>query len=130
MRTDINRFIGIGALALVGALVCPACSFMARDTPTYERDTSALLDTREAELRACYDAALVRNPSLAGKLTLTFKVEKQTGKFTQLSWDRNRTTVDELLATCVMTALDGLQLAEPDRRDGEATFSYSFRVSQ
>ncbi|KIG16615.1 hypothetical protein DB30_04234 [Enhygromyxa salina] len=101
---------------------------MARDTPTYERDTSALLDTRQAQLRGCYDAALVRNPNLAGKLTVTFTVEKKTGEIIDLSWDNNRTTVDELLATCVMTALDGLQLAEPDRRDGEATFSYSFRV--
>ncbi|WP_052549267.1 AgmX/PglI C-terminal domain-containing protein [Enhygromyxa salina] len=115
-------------LALGAALGCAGCSFMARDTPTYERDTSALLDTRQAQLRGCYDAALVRNPNLAGKLTVTFTVEKKTGEIIDLSWDNNRTTVDELLATCVMTALDGLQLAEPDRRDGEATFSYSFRV--
>jgi hypothetical protein len=110
------------------ALACTACSFIARDKSTYERDTSALLDTREDQLRACYDAELVRNPSLVGKLTVTFTVEKKTGEITQLTWDRNRSTVDELLATCVLTALDGLQLAAPDRRDAEATFSYSFRV--
>jgi hypothetical protein len=116
------------SLGLIAALACSGCSFLARDTKTYERDTSALLDTREAQLRACYDAQLVRNPSLVGKLTLTFSVEKKTGEIIELTWDKNRTTVDEILATCVMTALSGLQLAEPDRRDGQATFSYSFRV--
>jgi hypothetical protein len=122
IRTNIYAFMT--ALALAGT----ACSFIARDEARYERDTSALLDTREDQLRACYDAELRRNPSLVGKLTVIFTVEKKTGEITQLTWDRNRTTVDELLATCVVTALDGLQLAPPDRRDAEATFSYSFRV--
>jgi hypothetical protein len=103
------------------------CSFLARDTATYERDTSALLDTRQAELERCYTSALTRNPELVGKLTVTFTVAKQTGKLTQLSWDRNRTTVDDTLATCVVGALAGLTLAEPDRRDGQATFSFAFR---
>lgn len=104
-----------------------ACSFLARDTATYERDTSALLDTRESQLQACYDDELARNPDMAGKLTVTFMVEKQTGKITQLAWDKSRTTVSDSLATCVTTALDGLALAEPDQRAGQATFSYTFR---
>ncbi|PRP91218.1 hypothetical protein ENSA5_57410 [Enhygromyxa salina] len=109
------------------ALASAACSFTARDLATYERDTSALLDTRDAALKACYDAELARNPSLVGKLTVTFTVEKKTGEITALAWDRNRTTVNETLATCVVTALDGLSLADPDQRDGVASFSYSFR---
>lgn len=108
-------------------LASSACSFIARDTPTYERDTSALLDTRSSQLQACYDQELARNPDMAGKLTVTFTVEKQSGKVTQLAWDKDRTTVSESLATCVITALDGLALAEPDQRDGVATFSYTFR---
>lgn len=127
MPTNTTPLALLLSLPVVG-LACSACSFIARDTPTYERDTSALLDTREAQLRSCYDAELARNPSLVGKLTVTFSVEKKTGKITQLAWDKNRTTVNDLLATCVMTALAGLELAEPDRRDADATFSYSFRV--
>jgi hypothetical protein len=114
-------------LALAAGLASSACSFLARDTETYERDTSALLDTRGGQLQACYDDELERNPDMAGKLTLTFTVEKKTGKITQLAWDKNQTTVSETLATCVVTALDGLVLSEPDQRDGVATFSYTFR---
>jgi hypothetical protein len=105
-----------------------ACSYLARDTPTYERDTSALLDTRQQELEACYVAELARNPNIVGKLTVTFKVEKRTGKVIALDWDRNRSTVSDTLATCVTSALYGLTLDEADRRDGEATFTYAFRV--
>ncbi|PRP96951.1 AgmX/PglI C-terminal domain-containing protein [Enhygromyxa salina] len=122
----MTRMTSAALVALT--LACSACSYIARDAASYERDTSALLDTRDAQLRSCYDAALVRNPNLVGKLTVTFTVEQKTGELTELTWDRNRSTVDELLATCVLTALDGLELAEPDRRDAEATFSYSFRV--
>jgi hypothetical protein len=114
-------------LAFATMLSSSACSFLARDTPTYERDTSSLLDTRSGQLQTCYDQEIARNPDMAGKLTITFMVEKKTGKITQLSWDKNRTTVNETLASCVITALDGLELAEPDARDGQATFSYTFR---
>lgn len=112
---------------VVAGLASSGCSFLARDTPTYERDTSTLLDTREGQLQSCYDQELARNPDMAGKLTITFTVEKKSGKITQLAWDKSRTTVSETLATCVVSALDGLALAEPDQRDGVATFSYTFR---
>ncbi len=116
--------------AFAVGLTSSACSFIARDTPTYERDTSALLDTRKSELQSCYDQELARNPEMAGKLTVTFTVEKKSGKVTQLAWDKNRTTVSESLASCVVTALEGLELAEPDQRDGVATFSYTFRNNE
>jgi hypothetical protein len=123
----MGRVMGPVALAAL-PLAAPGCSYIARDTPTYERDTSALLDTRADALQACYDAELTRNPSLVGKLTVQFEVEKRTGKLIALDWDRNRSSVSETLATCVVSALYGLALSEPDRREGDATFTYVFRV--
>jgi hypothetical protein len=122
-----NQTALLTTFAFAASLSSSACSFIARDTPTYERDTSSLLDTRASQLQACYDDELKRNPAMAGKLTVTFTVEKKSGKLMQLGWDKNQTTVSETLATCVVTALDGLELAEPDQRDGIATFSYTFR---
>lgn len=122
MRNTISTLLL--ALTLAPAL---GCSLMARDTSTYESDTSALLDTRADALQACYDKQMAFNPALAGKLTITFTVEKKSGKITQLAWDRDRTTVSEDLATCVVTALDGLELDPVDQRDGVATFTYTFR---
>lgn len=120
--------IQISALLTLSLLTSAlGCSFMARDTPTYETDTSALLDTRADALQACYDKQLGFNPQLAGKLTVTFTVEKKTGKLTQLAWDKNKTSVSEGLATCVVSALEGLKLDPVDQRDGVATFTYTFR---
>ncbi len=116
-------------LASVLGLSPLGCAVMARDTPTYESDTSALLDTRADELEACYAKQLGFNPALAGKLTITFTVEKKTGKLTQLTWDKTRTSVGEGLATCVVSALEGLRLDPIDQRDGQATFIYTFRAS-
>jgi hypothetical protein len=123
----ISRFKHQTVLAAL-LVFAPGCSYLARDTATYERDTSALLDTRADAMQACYDAELARNRSLVGKLTVHFKVEKRTGKLVALEWDRNRSSVSDTLATCVVSALYGLELAEADRRDGDATFTYVFRV--
>lgn len=124
----MTRGRGIEASLIGIALASTACSHVGRDTAAYERDTSALLDTRAQELRACYDAELARNRDLVGKLTVKFRVEKGTGKLVALEWDRNRSTVSEALATCVVSALRGLELDEPDRREGIATYTYAFRV--
>lgn len=120
-----SKFITAALLAAF-SFSASACSFMMRDTETYKQDTSQMLDARNAELQACYDEELTRNPAMAGKLTVTFTVEKKTGKVTQLSWDKSRTTVSESLATCVVSAIENLELSEPDQRDGVATFSYNF----
>jgi hypothetical protein len=123
--------ITIPTLLTASLLACSlGCSFMARDTATYESDTSALLDSRGEALKLCYDRQLAQNPQLSGKLTITFTVEKKTGKLTRLAWDKNQTTVGEGLATCVVGALEGLKLDPVDRRDGEATFVYTFRNTQ
>ncbi|NVB39705.1 AgmX/PglI C-terminal domain-containing protein [Pseudenhygromyxa sp. WMMC2535] len=117
------------ALTLGLALLTSACSFAARDTDSYREDTSQLLDTREGQLQACYDQELTRSPDMAGKLTVTFTVQEKSGELTSVTWDRDRSTVSESLATCVVTALGGLALDPPDQRAGEATFSYTFANS-
>jgi hypothetical protein len=118
---------GLLAATLLGLSL--GCSGMARDTSSYESDTSALLDTRADQLQACYAKQLGYNGQLTGKLTITFTVEKKTGRLTKLGWDRNQTTVGDGLATCVVAALEGLRLDPVDQRDGEATFVYTFRTT-
>lgn len=111
-------------VVLIGAIAC-GCG-VARDLDTYRADTQSLLDTRDDALQSCYDQELRRNPNAAGTLTVTFTVEPKTGKVVSMSWDRNRTTVSEALATCSVAELMGLALEVPDRRAGEATFRYRF----
>ncbi len=123
-RLDLFQVVAAAVfLTLVGAT---GCGGIARDTDTYRVDTGALLDSRGDALIACYDHELRLHPDMAGTLTLTFRVEKTTGEVIALTWDRDYTTVSEGLATCAVTAMAGLELEAPDRREGQATWRYRF----
>jgi hypothetical protein len=111
-------------LAVVGATA--ACSFNARSPEQYRDDTTKLLASKSADLDTCYDTVAATNPTAAGKVTVTFRVEEKTGKIVDAKADPARTTAPQPLIDCVTTALNGLVLAPPDQRQGNATFEYNF----
>jgi len=108
------------------ALVVGGCTFYARSPDQYRDDTSNLLSTKSAELNTCYDNAVKAEPAAAGKVTVVFAVEKKTGKIINVSADPARTTAPQSLVSCVVTSINGLVLAPPDQREGNATFEYEF----
>jgi hypothetical protein len=114
--------IAIAFLASMSA----ACSFMARDTETYKNDTRTSLEAKNSAVVGCYDTALAANPSQSGNVVVTFVVEKKTGAITNVSADPNQSTAPEALQQCVVTALEGLTLDPADRREGQATFTWTF----
>lgn len=114
--------IAIAFLASMSA----ACSFMARDTETYKNDTRTALEAKNSAVVGCYDTALAANPSQSGNVVVTFVVEKKTGAITNVSADPNQSTAPEALQQCVVTALEGLTLDPADRREGQATFTWTF----
>ncbi len=110
-------------LTIVGAVA--GCSFIARGPDQYRTDTRALLETRNAQIKSCYDSHLASNPNASGNVVVTFTVEKKTGVITQVAADPS-STAPAPLQDCVVQALEGLQLTPEDRRDGQATFTYTF----
>lgn len=114
-------------MTVVASVAMSACTFYARDADEYRRVTRELVDTRGGDIKDCYEVVLETNEAVSGSVVVNFTVEKKTGKLTQLAWDKNRTSVSEGLATCVVGALEGLELDPQDQRDGVATFSYTFR---
>jgi hypothetical protein len=114
-----------GILALV--TVATGCSFIARGPDQYRADTRSVLETQNAQVKACYDDALQQNPAQSGKVVVNFTVEKKTGQFTNIAVDPNASTAPDRLQQCVVKAVEGLKLAPEDRRDGEATFEWVFR---
>lgn len=102
------------------------CTFFARSPEQYRDDTTQLLATKSAELDTCYDNALKVNPSAAGKVTVVFTVEEKSGKIADVKADPGRTTAPQPLVDCVVSAINGLVLAPPDQRKGNATFEYDF----
>lgn len=105
------------------------CSFAARSPEMYRDDTAALLETRSAQIKSCYDEALKASPDLQGRVTVRFVVEADTGNITSIEPDPAGTTAPEPLARCVVDSLQGLVLSPPDKRVGNAAFVYDFTVT-
>lgn len=112
-------------MILASVALSMGCSFIARGEDQYRTDTRALLETRNADVRSCYDNELANNPALSGDVIVNFTVEKKTGTIMNATAAEG-STAPESLQTCVVTAVDGLALTPEDRRDGSATFTYTF----
>ena len=109
----------VGALALMGC-----ASTMTPEV--YSANTHKLLETKNLEIKACYDADLKATKE-AGNVTVHFKVEHETGKIIEVKLDG---APPAALGTCVAHALDGLVLAPPDPNDGIATFTWDFTIGE
>ncbi len=122
MMTKLMPFTALALLA--GAT---ACSFAARAPETYRDDTQKLLDTRNAQVKSCYDDALKTDAKIAGTVPVNFVVELETGKLVKAAIDPAKTTAPPALGECVLKAVDGLKLDPPDANEGQATFVYEFK---
>ena len=116
------------SFALIGfvlaAVTGSGCSVAVRDANTYRDDVNKLLETKNGDVKACYDTLLKSNKELNGKVTVRFTVEHKTGAFKDIKTDGPAE-----LGTCVSTALTGLTLSPPDDgHAGDATFVYDFTV--
>lgn len=119
------------SLTLVAlAALAAGCSFAARSPEMYAADTEKLLESKSAEIKQCYDAALKTNQTLAGRVTVNFTVRTETGEIADVKVDAPNTTAPEVLQGCVIAALQGLKLDPPDEKDGLATFSWEFQATQ
>jgi hypothetical protein len=115
-------------VALCGTLGSSGCSFMARGPEQYRDDTRSLLDSRQGQIKSCYDNALAQDQLVGGDVVVTFVVQKKTGDIADVLVAEGGTTAPSSLQECVVTALDGLQLTPEDQRDGIASFTYSFEA--
>lgn len=114
--------------ALFAFAMGTGCSFHARDAESYRKVTRELVETKNADIKGCYDAALKDDPKVAGKVIVKFTVQKETGKITNAKMDETVSTAPASLGQCVVKALDGLALEPPDARDGDATYQWEFQV--
>ena len=119
-----KTFVKLGLVALFASVT--GCQFYARSPEDYRDATQKLLDTKAADIKACYDGALKGKQDLQGRVSVQFTVEAETGKIKDVKVDPAGTTAPETLSTCVTTAISGLALTPPDKRDGIATWVYDF----
>ena len=122
----MNKSKFIPALVLAAA-TSMACTFVARDVDTYRADTRTVLETRNAKIKECYDRAIEANETVAGKPTINFIVEKKTGTMMNVQLDESSTAPDDL-NQCIVNSMEGLVLDPADQREGQATFTWEFKV--
>jgi hypothetical protein len=119
-----TTFIKLSLFALLAAAT--GCEFHARSPEDYRDVTQALLDTKAADIKACYDGALKGQKDLQGRVTVQFVVEAESGQIKDVRVDPAGTTAPEVLSQCVTNSVSGLALTPPDKRDGIATWVYDF----
>lgn len=98
----------------------------AREVDAYRADTEKLLETRQAQIKTCYDDELKSDRKLAGTVTVQFVVEKGTGNIVQPTIVADKSSAPATLGRCVLKAVEGLKLEPGDRNEGKATFVYEF----
>ena len=118
MRTPLLILVSLATLA--------GCSFAARSPEMYRDDVKAVLETKNAEIRACYDGLLKGTPGVAGKVTVTFDVQEDTGNITNVKADKAQTTAPPAVVDCVIKSLGGLAIKPADARLGQGTWVYEF----
>jgi hypothetical protein len=114
----------LASIASLSMLV--GCGFAARSPEMYRDDTQKVLETKNNEIRACYDNVLKASPGVGGKVTVKFEVAEDTGKIQNVIVDRPSTTAPDPVSDCVKKNLEGLAINPPDARLGQAAFVYEF----
>lgn len=106
--------------------VLAGCSFYARSPDSYREAVRGTLETKRPDVEACYKRAYDADKSAQGRVVAKFEVEPKSGKIVRPEIVPQGTTAGEALKQCVLSSLDGLALAPPDQRKGEATFTWEF----
>ena len=122
------RAFGYCGCLFLGLLA--GCSFHARDADSYRKATRELLETRNPDIKGCYDAELKQNPAAAGTVLVKFNVQKESGKLINIAVAEGSSSAPASLQQCVVKAIDGLALDPPDEREGDATFQWEFQIQQ
>ncbi len=117
--TKSFALIGFAFVAVTGM----GCSGAIRTADPYRDDVAKVLESKNGDVKACYDNVLKGNKTASGKVTVHFGVEMKTGAFKDIKTDGPAE-----LGTCVSTALSGLVLTPGDANNGDATFVYEFTV--
>ncbi|MBX3259188.1 MAG: AgmX/PglI C-terminal domain-containing protein [Labilithrix sp.] len=113
-------------LVLASLATVVGCAY--RSPEMYRDDTTKVLETKQADIRACYDEVLKGTPGAGGTVTVKFEVETEEGKIQNVVVDRPTSTAPDAVGECVRKNIEGLVISPPDKRLGQATYVYEFSV--
>jgi hypothetical protein len=108
------------------ALVLAGCAH-ARTSDEYAADTQKSLADKAPEIEACYNRVLATTPTAAGRVTVSFVVEADSGHFDQGRVDAAQTTAPQEVSECVLAAIPAVAISPPDRKQGQASWVWEFQ---
>jgi len=120
MKTSLLILASLSLASVVG------CAY--RSPEMYRDDTTKVLETKQADIRACYDDVLKGAPGSGGRVTVNFEVETENGKIQNVVVDKSATTAPDAVGECVRKNIEGLAINPPDKRLGQATYVYEFSI--
>jgi hypothetical protein len=113
---------------LIAASLVTVVGCAYRSPEMYRDDTTKVLETKQADIRACYDNVLKGTPGAGGKVTVKFEIETEAGKIQNVVVDKPSSTAPDAVGDCVKKNIEGLAISPPDKRLGQATYVYEFSV--
>jgi hypothetical protein len=116
----------LGSMGVALIVLQTGCSFAARSPTTYRDDTQAALEAKNAEIQSCYDGVLASMPGAQGRVTVSFEIETEHGRVTNVRLDPANSTAPPAVAECVTRNIEGVAIHPPDRRTGIGTWVYEF----
>ena len=99
-----------------------------RSPEMYRDDTTKVLETKQNDIRACYDDVLKGTPGAGGIVTVKFEIETENGKIQNVIVDKPSSTAPDAVGECVKKNIEGLAINPPDKRLGQATYVYEFSI--
>ena len=114
----------LGLLLLCGSVA--GCSFYARGPDDYRTAVRGMLDQKQPDVEACYKRSYEADKNAQGRVVAKFEVEEKSGKVINPAVIATETTANAALQQCVLSSLEGLTLAPPDQRTGDAKFTWEF----
>ncbi|MBX3203951.1 MAG: AgmX/PglI C-terminal domain-containing protein [Labilithrix sp.] len=113
---------------LIAASLATVVGCAYRSPEMYRDDTTKVLETKQADIRTCYDEVLKGAPGAGGTVTVKFEVETEGGKIQNVVVDKPTTTAPDAVGECVRKNIEGLVINPPDKRLGQATYVYEFSI--
>lgn len=111
-------------IGLVALLVGAATGCAARSDSYYARDVQALLETKGSDVSNCWSGVRATDPAAAGRVTVNFRVEEDTGNITNAALNAEETSASEAVSQCVLNSLQGLALQPGDNRPANAKYTW------
>jgi len=112
----------VGLVALLG-LLSSGCGTL---NPNTQPQIASAVQAKEKSFRACYASALRRNRNLKGRMTIEFRVDKDSGKVEDAKVVKSAIK-DRTMKKCVVKVANGMSVPEAPGKYVDGVYEIDFQ---